>query len=367
MRNSSAIYPFNSALFPYIQKFDLLQDKYSLDAIFSPSGFGLINKNAGYCCNKNNTNMIISDEKEVTSSKYNTLLVNRLSNTHALEHSNMVNTMERGIISGKSVIYYDFTKDNITTEIQKLQDRFFEKVTIQVENLGSHDDLFSDDKYNELSTPILLVGGLIECPDILNIVLSITTQFIKNGLRPSVVIKEPIGQLFGFHTIHHFLNSPRFNEVEKIKKINRYISAIESFERPDIIILEAPDAVMKFNNSEPNGFGILTYMLSMAVQPDIFVCCNPLDMVANSFITALSKDFEVRLGTPIHAVHVSNVIVDPTSLDYSHLSLNLYVDQNLVTEILIKEGSYSSIPLINIDTGDEEKLYKIVKDCIQAL
>jgi hypothetical protein len=97
MRSQSAIFPFSSHLLPIVNKFDELQTAYSLKAVLSPTGLGLIGHDAGYSCNKRNTNMIISGEEEIDASHWNTFHVFRSPVAPLLGSSYLLKTMERAV------------------------------------------------------------------------------------------------------------------------------------------------------------------------------------------------------------------------------------------------------------------------------
>jgi peptide maturation system protein (TIGR04066 family) len=362
MRIPSAIYPFSSSLLPIVNRFDKLQSTYSLKAILSPAGIGLIGRDAGYSCNKRNTNIIVSGKEEIDASNWNTLHVFRTPVGLLSESCDSLELMERCVNIGKSVIYYDLEMSSIPQEILKLQNRFKDNFIIQLDNLNLYNYFMGKEGFLKISSPVILVGGLVECPDTLNVLLCLTNKFVNSGLRPAVVTKQPTGQLFGFHNITHILNSPNLIESFKIKELNRYFAAIEHYDCPDVFIVEAPDAVMKYNDLDTNGFGILTYMLAQAIRPDIFVCCVPVDLAVSQFIESLSRDFQIRLGTPIHAVQVSNIVIDSADLNQRKKLSYVHGDQNRVQDQIRKESSSSQIPLFDVDNGDEEKLYQYI-DC----
>jgi hypothetical protein len=94
MRTPSAIYPFSSELLPIVNKFDELQSVYSLKGILSPAGLGLIGHDAGYSCNKRNTNIIISGEDEIDASQWTTLHIFRTPAGMLFESSNILKIMD---------------------------------------------------------------------------------------------------------------------------------------------------------------------------------------------------------------------------------------------------------------------------------
>jgi peptide maturation system protein (TIGR04066 family) len=366
MRSPSAIYPFYSQILPIVRKFDELQSGYSLEAILSPTGLGLMGHDLGYACNKRNTNIIISGEEGIDDTHWNTLHVFKPPLGMVIASSYLLKIMERAIIRGKSIIYYDFEQRSIPQGIIELQNRFRDNLLIQVENSNLFGNFVIEEGFYNITAPVILVGGLVECPDVLNALLCLTINFVRNGLYPAVVTKQPIGQIFGFHNINHILISPDLTEALKIKEINRYFAAIEHYDCPDIFIVEAPDAVMRYNDFDPTGFGVLTYMLAQAIRPDMFVCCVPLQLAVGELIESLSRDFQIRLGTPIHAVQVSNIVIDTADLNQSKKLTYIHVEQNRVQDQIIKEGPKSQIPLFDIDDGDEEKMFRCIVSSMKS-
>ena len=153
MRNSSAIYPFSSQLLPIVNYFDELQSVYSLKAILSPTGLGLIGRDAGYSCNKRNTNLIISSEEEIDASLWNTLHIFRPPFGMLLESSYLLKIMERALNRGKSIIYYDFEWRRISQEILELQNRYKENFIIRVENSNLYFNFNSSEGFLNIKAP----------------------------------------------------------------------------------------------------------------------------------------------------------------------------------------------------------------------
>lgn len=367
MRIPSAIYPFSPQLLPIVDKFTKLQSTYSLNAILSPIGLGLIGHDAGYACNKRNTNIIIAGEEDIDDSHWSAFHVFRSHVGLLHQTSQFKKIIEKTVKKGKSIVYYDFDMSNVSQEIIKLQRRFKDQFVIQGENTKLYDCYTNQEGFLKITTPVILVGGLLECSDILDVLLCLAMKFKNIGLHPAVVTKQPIGQLFGFHTLNHIFCSPCITESNKIFEMNRYLAAIEHYDCPDVIIVEAPDAVMKFNDIDPNGFGILSYMVSQAIRPDMFVCCVPIQLAVGKFIDKLSRDFRIRLGTPIHAVQVANIVTDADELNQTKKLSYVHVDQNLVQDQINKEGPNTQIPLFNIDCGDEENMFQHIVRIMKSI
>ncbi len=133
--------------------------------------------------------------------------------------------------------------------------------------------------------------------------------------------------------------------------------------QPDLILVESTDAVMRFNDITPNGFGIQTYMLTQAFQPDYLICCVPFELAVPEMIEALSRDFEVRLGTPIHAVQVSNIVVDSAENLQSHLMSYAYVP-TAYSKAKISGSDSAGIPIYDIVGNQSSLLFEYISNLL---
>jgi peptide maturation system protein (TIGR04066 family) len=367
MRIFSAIYPFYSQILPIVDNFDEMQSIYSLKAIISPPGLGLIGHNAGYACNKKNDNFIVAGLEELNSSYWDTLHLFRPPIEMSLDSSFICRTMETAISKGKHIIYYDYEKGEISKEILDLQKRNRNEFFIRVENTDPYNNYHEWGNFFKLTAPVILVGGLVQCPEMLDVLLSLSKHFIKSEINPIVVTNQPIGQLFGFHNIHHLFSSQQVTESLKIREINRYFAAIEKKDFPGVFIVEAPDAVMRYGDIDPNGYGILTYMLAQAIKPDIFICCVPVELAESNFIENLSRDFQIRLGTPIHIVQVSNIVIDTADLIQRKQLSYIFVNGKRVKNQIEKKSLNSHIPFIDIDWDGEDKLFQYIDSSMKTI
>jgi hypothetical protein len=99
----------------------------------------------------------------------------------------------------------------------------------------------------------------------------------------------------------------------------------------------------------------------------MFVCCVPIQLAVGKFIDKLSRDFRIRLGTPIHAVQVANIVTDADELNQTKKLSYVHVDQNLVQDQINKEGPNTQIPLFNIDCGDEENMFQHIVRIMKSI
>lgn len=359
MRTSVALFPFDSQLLPAVKLFEELQDKYTLRSLISHSGYGLTGRDAGYSRNHQSIGLTVTDALDLTDPTWDTLILSRTPSAEAtIDNAKLESAAEHALRKGKSVLYFDCDITNVPEKMWSLSELYSGK--IEIYGRDSHTpaiSTFERGKFMHLDAPVVLVGGLVEEADTFEIVLRLTARLRADGHFVTGITRHALGRLFGLHTMNHFYINRSLNEAEKILELNQFIRRLEAVERPEVILLEAPDAVIKYSNSATNGFGICTYMLCQAVRPDYFVCCVPCDLAVGRLLEAISSDFEYRLGSPIHAAHVSNLVIDSMNLMQERSISYVHADLDAVRKQISTHKGGSSIPLFDVVGGGVEGLY----------
>ena len=305
----AVFYPLVPSTLPLVMYFSDFLENYDLVQVITPSGSGAAGRDVGYITNFHHVGITCTDALDDNLDNWDILLVVETSEDNESIEQEREKYIRQSVASGKQVLYA--VRENPPRYFRDLQRTYqnfcrfttFRRVPLELSTFGNK-------RVQSTEVPIILVGGLVEQADVFHLVMKIALQMKLDGLKPLVFTKQPAGCLLGFQSLCHIFNDPRLSESRKMEDINSYIRSCEIQERPDAIILEAPDAVMRYNNFEPNGFGIRTYMLAQAVVLDEFLCCVPCELCEVPFINSLSNDFFIRLGTRITVVHVSNIIID---------------------------------------------------------
>lgn len=355
MRTPAALFPFDSQLLPAVKLFEELQDKYTLRKLFSPPGFGLTGRDAGYSRNHPDAGMMVTEALDSADPTWDTLI---LARKETIANAKMESAAESALHSGKSVLYFDNDSTDVPRKLWALSERYPGMVRIYCGNtytLGNQ--RFGGDEYKYIDAPVVLVGGLVKEADTFEVVLRLTARLLAHGFCVTGITRHPLGKLFGLHTLNHIIDRTDLTEAEKILELNQFVRSLEAAERPNVVLIEAPDAVIRYNNFALNGFGIYTYMLCQAVRPDYFVCCVPCELAVGQFLEAISSDFKYRLGSPIHAAHVSNLVIDSIDLMQARSISYVYADLDAVREQIANHREGSSIPLFDVVGSGVEGLY----------
>ncbi|MDR2600097.1 MAG: hypothetical protein LBC73_07460 [Oscillospiraceae bacterium] len=355
MKTPVALYPFVAELLPIVRHFNQLQEQYAITELISPQGFGLSGKDAGFVCNHRDIGLTITNEAYLHM-QWETLIISECVDTKIIDDKEFFNEIAKSALeSNKKVSYYGRKCEDIPKHIFEFIDLYKSKI-----NIHTDDKMFlkNDALYKEsgnINAPIILIGGLLKEADVLEVLVQLYLKLSKDSLSVTVITREPICTMFGFYNINHILMNKDIIESEKIHAINLYIAYLERLTKPDIIIIEAPDAVMQYSEFVHNGYGILTQMLCHAISPDYFICCLPFIFGVEAFINAISEDFNRRYGIPISVVHLSNVLPDTIDMLQQGKLSYTYVNLELVCNQIEKESKNFNIKMINVlESGVDE-------------
>lgn len=299
----AALFPFNKKLLPVARHFQEMQSKYELAELIALPGMGLAGRDAADGCNQPRLGIKVADQVDTGSRQWDTLL---LAHEHLPKGYGEQELVEGMLSCGKEVVVLAHSMDLIPPWMKAL----YEEKKIELVSSGQ---FWQEDRettgYGAIHTPVLLVGGLVEEADVLEVTVAVAKALKDMGFIVETITKEPAAGIFGFLDFEP-LYSRQEEAKEKILRINEALQGIEKDLVPDILVVEAPDALLQYNDLAPNGFGIQTYMLCQAIRPDYMVFCMPYDLVEKDYIEVLDQDFLVRYGTGIGLVHASNVLVD---------------------------------------------------------
>ncbi|MCL2052346.1 MAG: hypothetical protein FWG91_11575 [Lachnospiraceae bacterium] len=350
MRIPVAIYPYCSELLPAVKFFEKMQDKYFIARLFSPPGLGLGGKDASYSRNQPNIGHIVEDKFDADEPSWNVLFLIRVNQPDIIENDKIIRIAESTLSAGKKVIYFDNCKNDVPNPLWLLSESRPNEMTIITEDMQSLNPLADGSKYRAIGVPVILIGGLTAAEDSTEVLFSLADSLSNQGFKATIASSGLSVKVMGekFHCINHIIKNNSISEVKKIELINSHLANWEKMEIPDIILMEAPDSVMRYRSAIPHGFGIYTYMLCQAVKPDYFVCCIPFDLAEDDFIAEISIDLSYRLGSAIDAVHISNVIIDSVDAMQSKQVSHAHGNLSAVRKRLEMKKANSEIPVFDV-------------------
>ena len=357
MRKTAVLYPYCEEILYAVTLFEQLQEEYEVRYLVSPPGFGYTGKDAGYACNHPPIGQVVYG-KFPTEKEWDVLLlfepVLRKGDFFLKE------CMEKALLQRKEVIFLSAWEGNIPEEIQGIIQKYPEQTKVKTCPVVLVQG--GDMKIHEPEVPVLLVGGLLREADCFAVFIKLVERFRREGSRIAGFSDHPLSGLFDLFSLDHIWGDREASEEEKVKKLNLYINFVARRRNAEIILLEAPDVLMKYNEAAPNGFGIRSHMLCQAVAPDYLVGCIPFDVAEGKLLDMLGEGLSYRLGCNFCAVHVSNVLLDtPDALRKQTVEI-VHVDMEFVQKQLNKQDGESKIPMFDVIRDGIEGMYERIRN-----
>jgi len=128
----------------------------------------------------------------------------------------------------------------------------------------------TNEKLFDITIPVVTVFSQGKNSDQFATELALRQYFTDKGYRISHIGSNEASKFFNFVHVPKFL----FDDSDaymKIIRFNHYAKALIDQEKPDLLIIGAPDTIMKYNNNVLNGLGVLPFIVSSAVKADVAI------------------------------------------------------------------------------------------------
>ncbi len=358
----TVLYPFTSedmVLYKYFSKYN---KKYNITKVVSHQSSGLIGKDVSYTDRRNPVNDIIDANIREVLEKVDCLLVSS-GNEKDLKHHETIEIIKYALELKKEVI--------CCAKIGHKNIEILRKTAIENNvKIPTFYDINSDvleipdeiQRVKKIECPVVLVGKLIsqscdECELIAGLNISLSTA----GHRVSVVTNNDIMKALGFRNSLSNIFSLPIAPKYIIEKINLFFQKISMDERPEIILVEAPDSLLRFSERIPDGYGIDTYMLCQAVQPEYCIGCFYASANNAELSEYIRTDMLVRLGVELIAIHLCGVTLDGSKMRSTD---NVETYRIGISEIENQINVYNNLARIPIINAREESGINILSKII---
>ena len=353
-RIRAAIFPYCAELLPFVMYFDAMQEKYSLARLVSPAGMGLVGRDAGHVCSHADTGYLVYDSLG-SGADWDELIVFIPNDPIIVNLDALIRRVtDKALSMGKKVFLLVTSRESM---LQRNMGFFEEMGNVKIcygNEFASLPKLRQE--HGRIKVPVIAIGGLLAGPDITEIALRLSENLRKIGVRPAFISRASYAYLIGAYCHSHIFRSTELNEQQKITNMNTFARSVELIEYPDVIIIEAPDAVLPYSDITPNGYGIYTHMLCQAVPPDYFICSVPYMLAEPIFIDRIKEKFVSKFGVGMNIVHVSNNLVDHMDMMASKQISFAYVPYDKVREHTNMKADGFTVPICDLINGDLDRL-----------
>lgn len=335
---NAAVFPFGYEFFPIISG---LSKKKVIDSsvkLVSPNGWGIIGKDAGRAFGRPDIGIKVICDIEDAILKSDTFVAVPFKDTGNDETNNYVN----GLID-ESINYAASIKKKVV-DLRIIEDEIIA------------DEVKKEDF--EIDCPVIFVNGMTEQLNKLDIMMDISDSLSAKGYNVSQIGTRHYCSVLGMHSFPQFMFST-MNERDKIKAFKAYVYNIYKKENPDVFIIGIPGAAISFNDKVDNGYGIIHYLISMAVKADFTIICSNLD--AWDF-EKLNIHFTHRFRHGIDCVVLTNTKVFYNAQEFPEKIFYEIQDYQIVDKYINEVQRVNpSIPLFNeFEKKDIESLTGLI-------
>ena len=171
----------------------------------------------------------------------------------------------------------------------------------------------------QITVPIVFVVGMTPHTEKFQVQLALRKKLQENDYKISQIGSKSYSRLFGFHPYPSFMNGNKNNE-QKMVAFQKYVKYLEMKEKPDLILIGIPGGIMAVNKKHHFDFGVTAFMIAQAVDAD-YVIMNMLYSKSYTVeqLEEIKQVCRYRLNFEIDSFHLSNTLLEPTSLMYDQL------------------------------------------------
>ena len=335
----------NAVVFPYGYEFlsivSGLYKKSLIDStlkLVSPEGWGIVGRDAGSAFGRPDIGIqTISDLKNAILES-DTLIAAPFKDTGDEKTNNLVDSMiDEGINLAK-------TMRKKIIDLRKMENEIY------VYELNNHDF--------EIECPIIFINGITEQLNKLDVMIDIVNSLSTKGYKVSQIGTKHYCNILGMHAFPQFMFSS-MTERQKIMTFKSFTYSIYKDENPDVMIIGIPGAAIPYNDKVDNGYGIIHYLVSMAVKADFSITCSNLD-VWN--FEKMNIHFTHRFGHGINCVVLTNTKINYNVQEFPDKIFYEILDYQMVEKYINTiQRVNQNIPIFNeFNEKDMESLTDLI-------
>lgn len=299
------IYPYNSAYESFVTHMTLMNG-YKIVELVSPRGWGL----EGEIIESGEEGLIVNCDFSAGLSKC-TVVWFVEDEYLPLPEKLLWDKLTETIQSKKRIMYTRYKEDKqYNNAIQVIP----KELNLSVSKDIPPTNIVKRDFCYPIETPIITVFGLEERTQKFEIQIRLREAFMLRGYKVSSITSKRDSEILNMHSIPDFMFGNRLTEVEKIESYNYYVKQVETLEKPEIIIIGIPGAVMPFDRINHHNYGIMAYEISHAVPSDIAIMCSPYYVNSNGDFSDLKIDLFSKFGFDTYYSHIADMTIETKTL-----------------------------------------------------
>ena len=299
------LYPYNKSLAPFVEEWGFDSDKEIVALVALPQS-GLVGHRAGYVNNAEYEIEISSDFQDGLN-KCDTLYLFEDSETEQYDYMAIAIA---ALELGKNVVLAFNIPEEKRAALEVQARKMGSNVSFAYEHFLS-DNQFANSQYHfkGMYTPkakVVFVGGLIRNCGQTRICLGLSRTVKNKGYKATVLGCNAAYPIMGYHDMSDLFDDEKTKPVNVIRLLNNLIYKIDTVEEPDVMIIEIPGEIIKYNDFVCGDFGLSMFQVANAVKADSFIADLPYGEYNNEFLENLNRYVERKIDCPIMSYSISN-------------------------------------------------------------
>ncbi len=257
--------------------------------------------------------------------------------------------------AGKPVYSCEKRNDYVLNQDFLYADELYELAKLQEIGLGG--------KMKKINCPIIAVAGLSENTRKFETILSVSSQLETIGYKVSIIGTRFDTEVYGCYSFpfEHLSG----NETENVISINNYVKEIEKKDKPDVIVIGVPGAILALNDEFHFDFGLLGVQIGNAISTDYAILNILCKDYSAEFFETMKNVMMFRLNMPLKAIVISENDYDISSFDLSKIYY-VTIPPRIVRDMKLRKNSCIQLPFYTLD-GNCEDVQELCSNIVTEL
>lgn len=337
------IYPYGRESVALVMNLDSMENGLKVTHLVIPKSYGRVGQDGGEIFNLHKVGYpVCSDFVDCLKT---TDVVVIVDNNHL---KFMIDKVEQNIRfaleNEKQVICCVEMSNNFLDSVHNyIESKQFVYLPYKKENDQDYKQAVVASELSQPNVPIVFIGALMSDINSSDVLIFITQQFREMGYKVVAISDKGYSSLLNLYQMPSYMENNKYKDDEKVFMLNHFINNIVNKEKPDILFVELSEPIMKYNDKFTNGFGVVPYLISQAVQADSMVLCTQYDTVNSEFFENINLNCKYRFGVELGCIAMSNYMLSIqdslqdgrlTYLQVKHDLVNQTIDDNYLNNRL---------------------------------
>lgn len=216
-----------------------------------------------------------------------------------------------------------------------------------------------------IDIPVVGVMGLGDFCNKFCTEIEISYFFRKKGYKVIHFGSKDFNGTIGEKIYPDFLFNQGYSVTQRILKWNQYLFELCEREKPDLLILGLPGAIMPMNNKILNEFGEIPFIISNGIRIDVGVLCSYFhEKVDQKYLFEYKNYCKYKLNCDVKWICVSNSSCRFNPDSEESVLEYLHYEPERADEMVVEAGSGEKIILFNVlnESKREEMLQQLYNE-----